>query len=137
MTRRLSHDRPPRNPYLPRASSFVCWRCVFFGVGDGEAGKVKRSRISPISAKRRAYLEELDSMRPAVKERSGGICEFAATIDRCTAQATEVHHIKRRSQGGGNELENLIDLCGFHHRWIHTYPEEGFAAGFLKHAWET
>ena len=93
---------------------------------------VKRSRLKPVSDKRRAYLEELDSMRPAVKERSGGWCEFG----HCRAEATEVHHIRRRSQGGGNELSNLIDLCNGHHKFIHAHPSEAFEMGLLRHNWE-
>jgi hypothetical protein len=44
----------------------------------------------------------------AVKERSGGICEGCGI-----RPATEVHHRKYRSRGGGNEVSNLLDLCGW------------------------
>ncbi len=38
----------------------------------------------------------------------------------------EVHHRKPRSQGGGNEMENLITLCGACHRRVH---ERGWTPG--------
>jgi Holliday junction resolvasome RuvABC DNA-binding subunit len=35
------------------------------------------------------------------------------------ARFLDVHHIKLRSEGGGNEADNLITLCGVHHRAAH------------------
>lgn len=31
----------------------------------------------------------------------------------------EVHHIQHQIDGGGHELENLVLLCEYHHRWVH------------------
>jgi hypothetical protein len=31
----------------------------------------------------------------------------------------DVHHIRRRDEGGGHELDNLVTLCGAHHRAAH------------------
>jgi 5-methylcytosine-specific restriction endonuclease McrA len=31
----------------------------------------------------------------------------------------DLHHVKTRSQGGGNDADNLITLCGVHHRAAH------------------
>lgn len=46
-------------------------------------------------------------VRNQLRERSQGFCE------RCgMARATNVHHRKNRSQLGGNELSNLLHLCG-------------------------
>ncbi len=33
---------------------------------------------------------------------------------------TEIHHMKHREHGGTHELDNLVLLCRFHHRLIHT-----------------
>lgn len=46
------------------------------------------------------------------------------------------HHIKMRSQGGLDTLDNLISLCRAHHSWVHEHPEESYELGFLKHGWE-
>ena len=44
----------------------------------------------------------------SVKDRSGGICEGCGTNT-----ATEIHHRKYRSRGGGHEVSNLLHLCGW------------------------
>jgi len=31
----------------------------------------------------------------------------------------DAHHIHHRAHGGGNDLENLVELCWFHHRLVH------------------
>ena len=31
----------------------------------------------------------------------------------------DAHHIRHRAHGGRNELENLVELCWFHHRLVH------------------
>jgi Holliday junction resolvasome RuvABC DNA-binding subunit len=42
------------------------------------------------------------------------------TVPGCrNARFLDVHHIKLRSEGGGNEADNLITLCGVHHRAAH------------------
>ncbi|MEE8489037.1 MAG: HNH endonuclease signature motif containing protein, partial [Acidimicrobiia bacterium] len=33
----------------------------------------------------------------------------------------QVHHIQHWSQGGPTDLDNLILLCGFHHRFLHEH----------------
>jgi Holliday junction resolvasome RuvABC DNA-binding subunit len=38
-------------------------------------------------------------------------CRNAAFLD--------LHHVQPRSEGGGNEVDNLITLCGAHHRAAH------------------
>jgi hypothetical protein len=35
------------------------------------------------------------------------------------ATFVDVHHIRPREEGGGHELENLLTLCGAHHRACH------------------
>ena len=31
----------------------------------------------------------------------------------------DVHHVRFRSRDGSNDPDNLIELCGFHHRLVH------------------
>lgn len=50
--------------------------------------------------------------------------------------ALEVHHRKRRSQGGTDELDNLVTLCTAGHMWVHAHPAVSFALGLLLHSWE-
>src|SRR5690606_8934829 len=45
--------------------------------------------------------------RKALRERSGGICEGCGWWP-----ATQAHHRRYKSRGGGHELSNLLALCG-------------------------
>ena len=54
--------------------------------------------------------------RRAVLRRDGGKCR----VPGCRhAVFTEPHHIGLRSEGGDHDPENLITLCGAHHRAVH------------------
>jgi hypothetical protein len=37
----------------------------------------------------------------------------------CNATFLDVHHVTARADGGGNDIANLIVLCGAHHRAVH------------------
>jgi hypothetical protein len=51
-----------------------------------------------------------------VRERDGGFCQ----VPGCSRHATHAHHVEFRSHGGGDEPENLVGLCAFHHlRCVH------------------
>lgn len=57
----------------------------------------------------------------AIKERSGGICEFVDEIKRrCNCEATCFQHRKKKSQGGKYTLENLKHSCWNHNLWAET-----------------
>lgn len=49
----------------------------------------------------------------------------------CGETATEIHHIIFRSQGGGNNIENLIALCRGCHDQAHDKQEPFLPADFL------
>src|ERR1035438_3963460 len=112
-----------------------------------------RSTLFPYTT---LFRSEFREMRPQVRERSGGDCEMnrfvlknadisdpAITFDlgalmaRCDMRATNTHHRKYRSRGGTNSLDNLIDLCGPCHEWVHAYPERSNALGLSLHAGES
>jgi hypothetical protein len=51
-----------------------------------------------------------------VRERDRGHCQ----VPGCSRRATHAHHVLYRSRGGGDEPENQIGVCDFHHlRCIH------------------
>ncbi len=59
-------------------------------------------------------------LRRLVHHRDGGSCRF----DGCdNTNWLQVHHIVHWSKGGTTDLDNLILLCGFQHRFVH---EEGW-----------
>lgn len=49
---------------------------------------------------------------------------------RCAA-GWQVHHIRRRSQGGTHDPDNLVLLCGVGHQWVHEHPAQARALGLL------
>jgi uncharacterized protein DUF222/HNH endonuclease len=66
------------------------------------------------------------AMRRALKARDK-ICRFPG----CTHQyCIDGHHIQHWADGGETSLENLVQLCRFHHRLIH---EGGFGCEKDKH----
>lgn len=44
----------------------------------------------------------------------------------CGKRNVDVHHIKSRGAGGGDELSNLMALCREHHTEIHAIGRETF-----------
>jgi hypothetical protein len=57
-----------------------------------------------------------------IREESGHRCEYIdpETMERCMQPAEgEPHHIRTRGAGGEDRRENLIQLCGVHHRMVH------------------
>ena len=52
---------------------------------------------------------------PAVRPRDRG-CRFQGCGHRVY---TNIHHTRHRTNGGGNEVGNLVELCWFHHRLVH------------------
>lgn len=57
------------------------------------------------------------------------LCEAQTPV--CTGRAVHRHHRRMRSQGGGNESENLMDLCLACHDHIHRNPAESYDRGWL------
>lgn len=50
----------------------------------------------------------------------------------CTGRAECRHHILRRSQGGGDDRDNTIDVCSACHRWVHDNPAAALVLGLLR-----
>ena len=57
-------------------------------------------------------------LRRLVHHRDGGTCVFSGCDN---SNWLQVHHIVHWSQGGPTDLDNLILLCGFHHRYLHEH----------------
>jgi hypothetical protein len=55
-------------------------------------------------------------LRRLVYERDGGQCQHPGCRN---TRWLQVHHIVSWAQGGPTDLDNLILLCGSHHRWVH------------------
>lgn len=57
-------------------------------------------------------------LRRLVLARAGGCCQYPGCTNRRWLQA---HHIQHWADEGPTDLENLIILCGFHHRFVHEH----------------
>ena len=91
------------------------------------SGPIKRKRgLTRRSQGQIAYAEELDAITPALVARSRGICEICHY-----APAAVRHHRLRRSQGGGNELANLLHLCCSCHDRLHANPVLAYDRGWM------
>ena len=60
-------------------------------------------------------------VRHQIQLRDGGRCTHQDVEgQRCKSRRwIDIHHIRARSLGGGNTLENLTTLCSAHHRMAH------------------
>lgn len=71
------------------------------------------SRVVGVGRRRRTVPGWL---RRLVYERDGGRCQHPGCRN---TRWLQVHHIIAWAQGGPTDLDNLILLCGVHHRWVH------------------
>ena len=100
-------------------------------------GNSAPSQAKPATKTKRLkeYEAEFREASKLVKARSQGRCEFvkiAGCLFRgCTEQAVHVHHRKLRSQGGGDEIENLVHLCVPCHGYLHNHPEKARELGLI------
>ena len=64
----------------------------------------------------RAHRIVHTSLRRALQVRDG-YCRFPGCM--VSAQLTHAHHLRHWIDGGRTNLDNLVSLCGFHHRRLH------------------
>lgn len=62
-------------------------------------------------------------------------CEVRA--EGCWGHASQTHHRKLRSQGGGNEPENLARVCTPCHVFLHANPAWSYERGWLVKSWDS
>jgi len=86
-----------------------------------------------LSVERDAELDVPPATRDLLRQRSRGRCEAARYAAGCTQAATDVHHRKRR-RDGGHAIANLVDLCRACHRWAHDHPAEARDLGLIVSA---
>ncbi len=132
---RMLNDRPPEppEPEPPAAPPHVCGFCG--GPLPGRhtkwcgrscmmraktAHKPKKSP-TPYQKLRR----EFKKVRGGVMAESGGVCQ------KCGGVASQVHHVVPLADGGTNDLDNLVALCGPCHVAEHPELNRHFTAGLL------
>jgi hypothetical protein len=80
----------------------------------GSSSPVEKS--THVGNRPRATQSIPPAMRRHVLARDGRRC----VVPGCRhAVFVDVHHVEHRADGGRHELENLVTLCGAHHRAVH------------------
>ena len=76
------------------------------------------ARTKPVRSRRTRLTA---GEKHAVFRRDGGRCAFVdASGLRCQSERwLHIHHVRRVSIGGGNNVENLSTLCSYHHDLVH------------------
>jgi hypothetical protein len=77
-------------------------------------------------------------LREALFQRSGGYCELCGGV---LPESWALHHRKLKSQGGKDELSNIVAL---HHEChnlgtdsVHLNPAKAVSMGFIVPSWDT
>jgi uncharacterized damage-inducible protein DinB len=81
-----------------------------------DAQHIGATHVGATDVPRRAAQDVPPRIRRAVMRRDGGRC----VVPGCShATFLDVHHLMARAEGGGHEPDNLVVLCGGHHRAAH------------------
>lgn len=97
-------------------------------------GDVKRSKpMRQKSVKRQLADAELRAATEQRRRFTRDWCEAPSEFCGITRphRGQHAHHVRRRSQGGGHEFENLRWLCFDAHRHVHDHPQQAAEHGLL------
>jgi 5-methylcytosine-specific restriction endonuclease McrA len=88
-----------------KVKSWGLWDAIAdVAINNLKKNNVERNENSPLNTSQKNLI---------IKITAKGRCEYPS----CNQEThLEVHHIITRSEGGSNELSNLIILCPNHHR---------------------
>lgn len=127
--------------YFPSSEAFFvnrmtkCCSSECFGTMMGKARASKREAAGVAAWGRKAHRDLAPKIpievRAQVHERDNSIC-------RCCGQkrGTQCHHIQFRSQGGRDELSNLILLCNeCHQTKAHGDQSRRYRELFRQYVW--
>ena len=94
------------------------------------SGPLKRSRLNPISAKRRKSQRALVALTRQLIAERGPFCE-ARVSPSCTGRADHPHHKLMQSQGGKHDRETAMLVCAACHSFIHQNTGLAYDIGLL------
>jgi len=79
-------------------------------------GYVERGSIVRYDGSEKLVGKDWRNRKGELLQRSGGRCEWVNSDNqRCRSFARDPHHIKARSKGRDDRMENLLDVCPLHH----------------------
>ncbi|MBQ0730742.1 MAG: DUF222 domain-containing protein [Oleispira antarctica] len=94
---------------LPNAARRLACDASLLVVHEDNVGNVldigRKTRVIP------------PAMARVLAIRDSGCCQFPGC---CETRYTEGHHIRHWADGGETKLDNLVTLCRYHHRELHT-----------------
>jgi 5-methylcytosine-specific restriction endonuclease McrA len=99
----------------------------------------RRSRLRPVSRKRRKELKQWDAVRAETRERDGDTCQAAHLVPQVPCYGPlEPHHIAKRSTSpaGIYDPENVVWICHQHHSWVSVNQLEANGVGLHRSSWE-
>lgn len=67
----------------------------------------------------------------AVLQRDRYTCQVGIP-GKCKAAASEVHHVRNRSQGGADHPDNLLSVCRPCHHYVTTHPRISKQLGWTE-----
>lgn len=86
-----------------------------------------KTRIKPVSDKRRATFPAREKCVRIVKKRDGYKCRV------CGEDGYDVHEILTRAQGGDpTDPDNAVLLCREHHDFAHNHPKWAAEVGLIQ-----
>ena len=93
----------------------------------------KRYRIRPVSAKRQRRIDAWRKVDMQLRTAGRTRCEACDVhhLPECNGRFEHKHHVRRKSQGGPDTIENCLPVSSAHHDWIHAHVKEAKALGFL------
>jgi Domain of unknown function (DUF222)/HNH endonuclease len=96
---------------------------------DASVVEIRERDGEPLSVGRKTRTVP-PAMRRALQTRDRG-CRFPGCENR---RFVDAHHIRHWAQGGETKLDNLVLLCGRHHRFLHEggYSLTALAEGELE-----
>lgn len=88
---------------------------------------MRRSRLRPVSARRRRELAEYTKLRRAFLEGRAR-CEFP---EGCHARSAEVHHKRGREGARLLDVDWWAASCSYHNAYAETHTGHALAIGWL------
>lgn len=92
-------------------------------LGRRNSVRLAKARAKRLEAEKERFLWQI--VRVAVYNRDGGKCRVCGKALKLNSkdpyQVAHCHHLRYRSSGGKDEMENLVTLCAQEHEAEHRH----------------